>query len=192
MPIQTWFSTPIYHAITTDFNAIQNEIQECYSKIDFSKHPLWGSANHSLSDPKFEENLIDIYNMSSLKSEIIFHTTQYLRIVTKSIYDIELLNSWITNTGPKEHTVVHNHGEADISGVYYFKTNTQDGKIYLLNPNPALAISKFLGADDHVEYPPQEGLFLLFPSWLFHGVRSNDTDDERISVSFNIRLHQIS
>ena len=48
--------------------------------------------------------------------------------------------------------------------------------------------SHFLVPDDYVEYPPKEGLFLLFPSWLFHGVRSNDTKDNRISISFNVTL----
>jgi hypothetical protein len=28
----------------------------------------------------------------------------------------------------------------------------------------------------------------LFPSWIDHGVRSNTTDDERISVAFNINF----
>ena len=35
---------------------------------------------------------------------------------------------------------------------------------------------------------PTEGELILFPGWLDHGVQTNDTDDERVSVSFNIRF----
>ena len=35
-------------------------------------------------------------------------------------------------------------------------------------------------------YPPQEGRLILFPAWLSHGVRENETDEDRISISFNL------
>ena len=88
--------------------------------------------------------------------------------------------------------MVHSHGYYDISGSYYFKTNGKDGSIYFLNPNIASMTSRFLIPNDHVEYPPKEGTFILFPSWLYHGVRSNDTSEDRISVSFNITLEKLN
>ena len=35
---------------------------------------------------------------------------------------------------------------------------------------------------------PEKGKLVLFPSWIYHGVRPNDTDDTRISLSFNAKI----
>ena len=36
-----------------------------------------------------------------------------------------------------------------------------------------------------VKYPAETGKVILFESWLRHEVASNQTDEERISISFN-------
>lgn len=35
---------------------------------------------------------------------------------------------------------------------------------------------------------PVDGMFILFPDWLEHGVSTQTTDGERISISFNIKV----
>ena len=190
MLLENWFATPIYYNETNNFDNLQKEIEDCYSKLKLSKNSYWGKQNHSLSDPTFEENIINKYNLKILKNEIINHTTAYTQCFSQTNFDVDIAECWITNTAPKEHTVVHSHGYYDISGSYYFKTNSNDGSIYFLNPNIASMTSLFLKQYDHVEYPPTMGKIILFPSWLYHGVRSNDTDSDRISVSFNIKLKE--
>ena len=39
-----------------------------------------------------------------------------------------------------------------------------------------------------VNISPQEGLLILFPSYLFHSVKENNSGEERIVISFNIDL----
>ena len=50
---------------------------------------------------------------------------------------------------------------------------------------------------DHFENPanelehyitPQENNIIIFPSWLMHAVDPSSSDDDRISLSFNIQL----
>ena len=36
------------------------------------------------------------------------------------------------------------------------------------------------------EHKPEVGKILLFPGWLKHGINTNNTDNIRISLSFNI------
>lgn len=190
--IEHWFTTPIYYNTTSNFEELQEEIGACYSKLKLSKHSNFGEQNHSLSDPTFSQNLINDYNLNVLKTEIINQVTHYTQSFTNINFKIDIVECWLTNTAPKEHTVVHSHGHFDISGVYYFKTNKNDGNIYFLNPNTSLMTSHFLASNDYVEYPPSEGMFILFPGWLYHGVRSNDTDNNRISISFNIKLTKVN
>jgi uncharacterized protein (TIGR02466 family) len=186
--IEEWFATPIQYSMASNINELQEEIKSCYSKLNLRKNAYWGNQNHSLSDPTFTENIIDNYDLKILKNEIINQVNIYTKSFSDSKFDINIAECWATNTAPKEHTVVHSHGYYDISGSYYFKTNEQDGSIYFLNPNIASMTSDFLKANDHVEYHPRQGAFILFPSWLYHGVRSNDTNDDRISISFNVNL----
>ena len=39
-----------------------------------------------------------------------------------------------------------------------------------------------------IEYIPNDGDILLFPAWLMHNTMANTTDEDRISVSFNIDI----
>ena len=36
-----------------------------------------------------------------------------------------------------------------------------------------------------VHYKPKAGTVVMFPAWLWHEVRPNESNDTRISVSFN-------
>jgi uncharacterized protein (TIGR02466 family) len=87
------------------------------------------------------------------------------------------------------YAVMHDHGSSDISGVYYYKTNEQDGNLFFQTPNKLLS-SNFLfkSIPSIVEYTPKVGKIVLFPGWLNHGVHTNTTDNERVSISFNIKL----
>ena len=35
-------------------------------------------------------------------------------------------------------------------------------------------------------YTPQDNVLILFPSWLKHQVETNQSEEDRISISFNI------
>jgi uncharacterized protein (TIGR02466 family) len=45
-----------------------------------------------------------------------------------------------------------------------------------------------LVSDEYFSHQPKVGELLLFPSWLPHFVLPNTSNEERISVSFNIEL----
>jgi uncharacterized protein (TIGR02466 family) len=42
-----------------------------------------------------------------------------------------------------------------------------------------------------LEINPQEGMLLLFPSYLMHKVNNNISNKERISISFNINFKKL-
>ena len=43
-------------------------------------------------------------------------------------------------------------------------------------------------ADNIVKYKPEEGLMLMWPSWLLHYVEPNLSKESRVALSFNIRF----
>ena len=65
-------------------------------------------------------------------------------------------------------------------------TLSKDGDIFFEPPFPQMKQSKVFyqhsASWDHI---PDPGKLILFPGWLPHGVKTNTTDTDRISLSFN-------
>lgn len=192
--IENWFSVPIYTKTLSmiEMESVQLSIGKIIDNLNFRKVPHWGANNHSVSDPTFNENLFESYNLSAVEQVMLRSTDEYIRSFgLGKDFTIDIKESWLTNTVKGEHTVPHNHGGFDISGVYYFLTNGNDGDIHFVNPSPIIDSSKFISNTQYIRYSPQIGKILLFPSWLTHFVSENETNSQRISLSFNIELKEV-
>ena len=103
-------------------------------------------------------------------------------------------NMWaIINTGGSAN-LRHQHGNSTISGAYYVKAPLQSGDIVFYDPRPAPVYShpnvlgpNLLNAQVN-GITPKEGALVLFPSFLDHSVNENKSKEERIVISFNIRI----
>lgn len=101
-------------------------------------------------------------------------------------------DSW-ANVSPRgAFHVVHRHGGYSWSGVYYpaaIAQNDAGGRMELLDPRANVAIP---GVNEHSELrviiTPKAGLMVMFPSWLQHYVTPHQSDTERVSVAFNLRI----
>ena len=103
-------------------------------------------------------------------------------------------NMWaIINTGGSAN-LRHQHGNSTISGAYYVKAPLQSGDIVFYDPRPAPVYShpnvvnpNLLNAQVNT-ISPKEGALVLFPSYVDHSVNENLSNQERIVISFNIRI----
>jgi len=78
-----------------------------------------------------------------------------------------------------------------MSGVYYIQLPQGTDVINFEDPRPARMMDFQMSCivnDEYFAYNPKVGELLLFPSWLPHFVLPNTSDEERISISFNIEL----
>tara|TARA_B100000965_G_C19584144_1_gene754900 strand:+ start:170 stop:760 length:591 start_codon:yes stop_codon:yes gene_type:complete len=185
------FVTPIYCGCVNEYDEIQSELESCIEKIEFGMVTGWGST-HWLSDPTFNSNLVSDFNLDKFATEIDIHVKNYCQSVGYRPKDgtelkYRIVSSWFALFKKGNYAHIHNHGESDIAGVYYFKKSGDDGNLFFCTPNKAIDSSVLLKTGRMV-VNPTEGDFLLFPGWLDHGVQTNDIDDERVSVSFNIRF----
>ena len=77
-----------------------------------------------------------------------------------------------------------------LSGVLYVKTPKNCGKIKFYDPRPnidtAPDMEYYEDMNNQYEITVNPNLLLLFPSWLQHDVGINESNEERISISFNI------
>ena len=185
------FVTPIYCGCVNEYDEIQFELESCIEKIEFGMVTGWGST-HWLSDPTFNSNLVSDFNLDKFATEIDIHVKNYCQSVGYRPKDgtelkYRIVSSWFALFKKGNYAHIHNHGESDIAGVYYFKKSGDDGNLFFCTPNKAIDSSVLLKTGRMV-VNPTEGDLLLFPGWLDHGVQTNDIDDERVSVSFNIRF----
>lgn len=184
------FTTPIYHNIIEDQELVQQEIagvvDEIKSKNGFKRN--LASKCHSLSDPTFNSNIFTEYNIPGFKKQVEMNIMAYIGLLDRDYTDKFFIeNSWIALNEPGDYTHNHHHDSADISGVYYFKTNGNDGELTFENPNRISSVSLLYKSwQERFHFKPAVGNLLLFPGWLVHNVLTNESDEERISVSFNV------
>ena len=102
---------------------------------------------------------------------------------------------WV-NRNPKgarnsRHTHITYTKNLLLSGVYYVKVPKDSGRIRFYDPRNI----SIMNTPDNVYYndsntynfiAPQEDMILFFPSWFEHDVEENKSNDERISIGFNI------
>lgn len=191
------FPTPIYETLLND-KRIQQEfdvvVRDLKSRDAFK--PNHATECQLLSDPTFLENLLDSYDLSVFKSYLEQSIREYVKFVvptyvTNRKYDFRIDSSWLTMNWKNHYSHAHHHGDADLSGVFYVKTNGKDGELIFENPNRLSTTSYLLNTwQETCHYVPQEGRLILFPGWLIHRVEKNKTDNERISFSFNVMFNR--
>jgi len=200
MTVNASFALPIYHNYVTGtrLDLLQAELLSAVEKIKkdnvFQKNKKWNKDTHNLSDPTFRKNAIEEYSLTLFQKELEFHVNEFMKTIGTPIEryrSFKIYGCWITQTMPGEHAHNHTHGHNDLSGVYYIKTDNKDGNLFFNNPLTLLTHSySFEHIPQQLEYLPEEGKIVLFPGWLEHGVKTNNTDKERISISFNINFER--
>lgn len=111
--------------------------------------------------------------------------------------EIRIVQMWLNVNGPNSYNVCHRHPGSDLSGVLWIKQTPESGRfvfddidnvdqILTTNINPQYLKEKNMLPEIVPEY--QDGTVILFPSMLTHRVEINETDEDRISISFNLKI----
>jgi len=195
--IVTLFPTPLYtHRLENDEHTyfqsdLQQVVDNLYKENEWGQNKDWNTGTHHLSNNgNFRECIITSKKMINVKQSILHHCGNYMQHMNvKEIYRPAITSSWLTLTKPGLHAHIHDHGTNHISGVYWHKTNGQDGNIVFRNALKALKCNPIGASFAHEnEFCPEEGRIVMWPSFLDHAVNENRTNDDRISLSFNIVL----
>ena len=102
-------------------------------------------------------------------------------------------NMWANINYPKCYNRPHIHPNSLFSGVYFVKTPKNSGNLVLYDPRPGVQMTMPDRKDiklspelwREIHYEPKAGRCIMFPSWLWHEVKPNQSNDITISVSFN-------
>jgi len=117
------------------------------------------------------------------------------KIYIEEHYDSEpfLGNMWANVNPPGGMNRAHQHPNSLWAGVYYVKAPKNCGHLKIDDPRSSAAMSRpILKEKQHpmrlfreTQYKPITGRCIMFPAWLMHSVDPNESNDLRISVSFN-------
>jgi uncharacterized protein (TIGR02466 family) len=146
-------------------------------------------------------------NMNGWHSTTDMHLKKEYQVLVDELYKMQheiyqeewldrrpmLGNMWANINYSGGYNRPHIHPNCLFSGVYYVKTQPQCGELVVNDPRPGIQTMmptrkqgqppKHLWREAHIE--PVTGRLIMFPAWLWHCVEPNQSNDIRISISFN-------
>jgi uncharacterized protein (TIGR02466 family) len=147
----------------------------------------WHSDYLDLKTPELQELLEEV----SKRLEEVHHYFKFSDSMCPAITE-----AWANINNKGNFNYGHNHPGRLFSCVYYVKGGSDKGDIELLTPirehaytifdNMVAQFNAFTGRA--LVHPPSTGELVIFPAWLFHHVRENETDEDRISIALNSSL----
>ena len=162
---------------------LQSEDNEGLSK---SNRGGWHSKNFKLNDKnsiqfkfalELQKYILDVFQNYGWKTEQ---------------KKIQIKEMWAIINKKNDFNVIHTHPNCYLSSAYYVRAPKNCGKFLLENPNqaqrhyfPQIANKNELNMPI-AGFDVSEGDLLLFPGYLPHKVAKNESDEDRIVISFNV------
>ena len=190
-----FFPTPVWAMQLENYKLVNEEmynyikIQQKADGVGINKSNVkgWHSKDFNLSE-KEPQNFISFIS-ASIEQVMIDMNWDKEKQLTK------IDNMWaIVNIGGSAN-LRHQHGNSTISGAYYVRAPENCGDIVFYDPRPAPVYSypnakqpNSLNAQVNA-ISPKEGALVLFPSYLDHSVNENLSKNERIVISFNVKIN---
>ena len=189
------FPSSIHNLEITDFDKCKDElVKEVYQEREvdpigrkLSNRGGWQSNSYELHKCKSEmlqkviRNLLSEFNKNLLRKDVCM-----------------ICEGWMNINRPGDFNVKHNHPRSHLSGVLWIKVPKNSGSIMFHSPE---IFNRFQELDCYTDefcydsncymthdFTPSEGKILIFPSSLEHEVKKNESNEDRISYSFNLVL----
>ena len=180
------FPLKVYNFLFKDKDRFNSELIKAINKYKKNEDSIEKSNKggyHSLLDihlksidvfDELNNRILDVVNGIIIESDY------------KHLDKIEELSSmWFIVNKKNDYNTNHMHTGSWFSGAYYVKVPDNESK-YLVFEDP-IQIRNY-NQDTPNSYMKKviEGMLLIFPGWVNHAVPKNDTNEERIVISFNI------
>tara|TARA_B100000900_G_C20469802_1_gene670861 strand:+ start:32 stop:640 length:609 start_codon:yes stop_codon:yes gene_type:complete len=158
-------------------NYILNEAEKKES-VNKSNRGGWQSELVNVTDE----------NYKPLINEIV----EFVGHLNLNAKEVRISQLWTNVNRKGDWNIIHQHGQYTLSGTYYVKVPKDSGGIIFRDPRSAAIGNYFMntnfdkGECKHVK--PMEGLLAIWPAYLDHFVEPSNSDEERISISFDLMV----
>ena len=188
------FPSVIHQFDVNGFNEIQDEL------IDFvynmrEKDPV----GHTISNRRgWQSSCFSIDNEDDVLKKFLTNCLAEFPPIKKSVR--LFVSAWVNINPPEAFNMKHNHPTSDLSGVLWIKSQKDCGNIIFDSPRSFATQHEIECYNEDFKennnyfhsfsFNPIAGKLIVFPSHLEHHVDFNESEEDRISVSFNVRLEE--
>ena len=185
------FPVPIHQIDIHGFDEIKDEL------IDYAYNLKKEDKGVIISNKGgWQSNVFAVKENDDILHSYISHCISNLPIFKSSVeYEVY---AWININKPGAYNIKHDHPDSNLAGVLWIKCSDNSGNIEFDNPSVFQTYREIDSYTDDFKnksdiyqsyyFTPIEGRVLVFPSHLLHKVDENKSEEDRISVSFNIRF----
>lgn len=169
-------------------------VEQCF---EFSKKNKTVNRSNigGWQSPVYRMDEISIHNELSSVIDLSYRAIEFSNIVTEDIgsdiiFDKNSPNFWININDERDYNVLHSHPKCDLIVLYYPIIKEKQGELHLLRTDGSLHTSLYEGPNlGHTfSFQPKQGYFYAFPSHILHYVDPNETNEPRMSISYNMGI----
>lgn len=176
----------------------QQLIKQCYEEfIEDCEGVKYSNSGGWQSRPKysFKEGDKLYFFVEKLKKIVSESFSKQGSFIEETNFTITRI--WINISGNGAYNHQHTHPFCHYSGIFYVKTKERCGNVvfsqHIYDSYDSIFRTEQFKEDNNystcIHYKPIEGRTLLFPSNLIHAVEKNNSESDRISISFDISFH---
>tara|TARA_B100001094_G_C17766086_1_gene592736 strand:+ start:69 stop:656 length:588 start_codon:yes stop_codon:yes gene_type:complete len=191
-----FFSTPIWTSKIEKYQTVNNNMQNYISNLQ-KKDPEgvfksnfkgWHSKNFDMKDEE-PQNFIE-----KIKTNI--NTAINDMGWDLQTQEVKISNMWAIINTKGSLNQKHHHSNSDLSAAYYVSAEENCGDIIFYDPRPAKVYKHPIAKEANIlnatinSISPEQGMLILFPSYLEHSVDPNLSEHKRIVISFNLSLNK--
>ena len=193
-----FFPEPVFKYKLENFKNLNKELSEfIYKLYDEDRNGLERSNKGGWHSKNFEltvEGSIQ-KKFSIIIQKYILSVFQHCGWRTEN-QNIRIKEMWAIINKKDNFNVLHTHPNCYLSAAYYVKAPKKCGRFQVENPNiakkhsyPEINIRNELNTEG-AAIDIDEGDLLIFPAYLPHKVGKNESDEDRIVISFNIDIRK--
>ena len=190
------FPEPVFKYKLENFKDLNKQLLEYIYKlynedkegVERSNKGGWHSKNFTIKDKDSIQ-----HKFALVVQKYILDSFHKLGWKTKD-QNIQIKEMWAIINKKDDFNVIHTHPNCYLSAAYYVKASKGCGRFQVENPNiakryayPEIAIQNELNVEV-AGINISEGDLLIFPSYLPHKVKKNESDEDRIVISFNVSV----
>ena len=183
--VQPWFPKLVYfkdevHTEQLDLWADMIRTELASINVPYTSE-LLVKSNHGQS------NMLKTEEFAPLWDTIIDHSKWFLGYMGYLNVKLQMTDAWANISYKDDYLFPHRHSGSLLSGAFYLKSSPTD-RIMFLDSDPTLMRPSHPTelTWDKVTYDCYPGRLMLFKSDTLHGVTRQESNEEKIVISFNI------
>ena len=180
--------TPYWHTMIWDF--MTSETRVTFNE-DFTGW-IQGEMEKNKSVKKSNRGgwQSELYKPEGEFEPLVKEIKEFCSHLPLDIKEILVPQLWVNVNKRGDWNTIHQHGSYHLAGTYYVKVPKDSGRLVFRDPRSSAMSNLFmLNRFDKGEFKNInliEGLLMIWPSYLDHFVEPSQTDEERISISFDV------